>query len=408
MLRPNQLAGTDQVLFERVDNGAVVNLLTVNQELAAGDVLLLRVKGSTIEAWRHDGSSWSRLGTIVRLHLRGIGFAGVGMRGTTGRADDFGARTTSQSPPGAPTALSATRRSDASATLSWTAPTLRRRLARLGLQGLSRHEPGPDDGGPPRSARRRRYPDSGLDERHHLLLQGVRAQRQRREARSPTQASATPSGLVAPLEPLPTVDCLRPREREPALRRRALDERRSTARSRPGLYTHSNQLACTKTTTCTAWRNAAPVRPRRRGLGAPLDAARSTDNQLRLLRAHPAAGHLEPTTATCCAPTSSREPTRFSSSGSTTARSSTSLTSTRSLPPATSSSCASRARPSRPGATTARPGRASGRRPDSTYAGTGCAGVGMRGTTGRADDFGARTIRCAAARHRAARAHPAR
>ena len=38
MLRPNQLAGTDQVLLERVDNGAVVNLLTVNQELAAGDV----------------------------------------------------------------------------------------------------------------------------------------------------------------------------------------------------------------------------------------------------------------------------------------------------------------------------------------------------------------------------------
>ena len=38
-------------------------LLTVNQELAAGDVLLLRVKGSTLEAWRNDGSAWSRLGT---------------------------------------------------------------------------------------------------------------------------------------------------------------------------------------------------------------------------------------------------------------------------------------------------------------------------------------------------------
>ena len=59
----NQLAGTDQILLERVDNGVIVNRLTVNQELAAGDVLLLRVKGSTFEAWRHDGSAWSRLGT---------------------------------------------------------------------------------------------------------------------------------------------------------------------------------------------------------------------------------------------------------------------------------------------------------------------------------------------------------
>ena len=55
MLRTNQLPGTDQILLERVDNGAFVNRLTVNQELVAGDVLLLRVKGSTLEVWRHDG-----------------------------------------------------------------------------------------------------------------------------------------------------------------------------------------------------------------------------------------------------------------------------------------------------------------------------------------------------------------
>ena len=64
----------------------VVNLLTINQELAAGDVLLLRVKGSTLEAWRHDGSAWSRLGVVQDSTYAAAGYVGVGMRGTTGRA----------------------------------------------------------------------------------------------------------------------------------------------------------------------------------------------------------------------------------------------------------------------------------------------------------------------------------
>ena len=93
VLRPNKLAGTDQILFDRVDNGAFVNLLTINQEFAAGDVYLLRVKGSTFEAWRHNGSASSRLGTTSDSTYAGIGDAGIGMRGTTGRADDSGART---------------------------------------------------------------------------------------------------------------------------------------------------------------------------------------------------------------------------------------------------------------------------------------------------------------------------
>ena len=71
MLRTNQLSGTDEIWFERIDNGAATSLLTVNQELAAGDILLLRVKGSTIEAWRHlTARSWSRLGVVHGLDLR--------------------------------------------------------------------------------------------------------------------------------------------------------------------------------------------------------------------------------------------------------------------------------------------------------------------------------------------------
>ena len=38
--------------------------LTIPQELAAGDTLLLRAKGTAIEAWRHDGAGWARLGVV--------------------------------------------------------------------------------------------------------------------------------------------------------------------------------------------------------------------------------------------------------------------------------------------------------------------------------------------------------
>ena len=45
------------------------------------------------------------------------------MRGTTGRVDDFGARTLgASSPPGAPTALAAVA-GDGQVALSWTAPS---------------------------------------------------------------------------------------------------------------------------------------------------------------------------------------------------------------------------------------------------------------------------------------------
>ncbi len=176
MLRTNQLAGTDQVWLERVDNGAIVNRLTVNQELADGDLILLRTKGSTLEAWRHNGSSWSRLGVVTDSTYSGAGYVGVGLRGTTGRVDDFGARTPGApvSPPGAPTSLSASA-GDASATLSWTHAYLRRRLADLGLPRLPRNEPEPDHRAHSGSRCRDELQRLRAHERADLLLQGVRA-----------------------------------------------------------------------------------------------------------------------------------------------------------------------------------------------------------------------------------------
>jgi hypothetical protein len=92
MLRTNQLSGTDQVWIDRVDNGAIVNRLTISQELAVGDVLLLRVRGSTLEAWRRSGTTWSLLGSVADSTYSGAGYVGVGIRAKTGRLDDFGAR----------------------------------------------------------------------------------------------------------------------------------------------------------------------------------------------------------------------------------------------------------------------------------------------------------------------------
>ena len=57
-----------------------------------GDVLLFRVKGSPLEAWHRRGTTWSLLGSAADTTYAGAGYIGVGIRGTTGRLDDFGGR----------------------------------------------------------------------------------------------------------------------------------------------------------------------------------------------------------------------------------------------------------------------------------------------------------------------------
>jgi Putative Ig domain/Fibronectin type III domain len=107
MLRTNEQSGTDEVWLERMDDGSAARLLTISQELQPGDLVLLRAKGSTIEAWLQRGSSWSRLGTVHDATYAAAGYVGVGLRGTTGRLDDFGGRTMGAPPP-APTITTTT------------------------------------------------------------------------------------------------------------------------------------------------------------------------------------------------------------------------------------------------------------------------------------------------------------
>ncbi len=99
MLLFSQASGTDQVVLYRLSNGALTVLQTVAQEIAAGDTLLLRAEGTRLESWRHDGTAWSRLGTLNDSTYAAAGYVGVGVRGTTGRVDDFGGRTMASLPP---------------------------------------------------------------------------------------------------------------------------------------------------------------------------------------------------------------------------------------------------------------------------------------------------------------------
>ena len=70
-----------------------------------------------------SGGSWSRLGVVQDSTYPTAASVGVGLRGTTGRVDDFGARTIgASSTPGAPTALGAVA-GDGQVALSWAAPS---------------------------------------------------------------------------------------------------------------------------------------------------------------------------------------------------------------------------------------------------------------------------------------------
>ena len=172
--------------------------------------MLLRVKGSTLEVWRHAGSTWSRLGVVQDTTYAAAGFAGVGIRGTTGRLDDFGARSLARTRHGAPTALAATRRrrqreprlerADLRRRLPITNYKVYRGLSSGSLSFL-------DDAGATTS-----YVD-GSASNGTTYYYKVSAVNGNGEGALSNEASATPADLVTPVEPLPVVDSFdRPNE----------------------------------------------------------------------------------------------------------------------------------------------------------------------------------------------------
>ncbi|HXF97029.1 MAG TPA: hypothetical protein VNJ46_00265, partial [Gaiellaceae bacterium] len=93
MLLYAQASGSDRLTLYRITNGASASLGAADREIAAGAVLLLRAKGSALEAWVREGGAWTRVLRLLDASYPGAGDVGVGIRGKTGRLDDFGART---------------------------------------------------------------------------------------------------------------------------------------------------------------------------------------------------------------------------------------------------------------------------------------------------------------------------
>jgi len=287
MLRTTQLSGTDQVSLERVDNGTIVTLLTINQELVAGDLLLLRVQGQVLEAWLNR-SSWSRIGVVADATYGAAGYVGVGLRGTTGRADDFGARTMGASPPpdttppSAPGTLTASALSSTRIDLSWQPATDDSGTVAQYL--IERCSGSPCTfaqiatvGGATTS-----YSNTGLSPSTAYSYR-VRAQDGAPVPNvgpySNTATATTPSAV--PVEPLPIVDSFN-RTNETPLSDAGRWSNGIAGSAETGFRVASNRLACTRTTTCTAWRNPALYGPDTE-VSARITTLPGNGNQIRLL-----------------------------------------------------------------------------------------------------------------------------
>ena len=273
MLRVNELSGTDQVLLDRVDNGAFVNRLTVNRDLAAGDVLLLRAEGSTLEVWQRTATTWSRLGTVVDATYPAAGFAGIGLRGTVGRLDDFGARTLGATPPpvapGAPTNLLAVP-GDAAVSLTWTAPASDGGVPLTGYKVYRGVNGGAKSllttvGVAPTS-----FQDSGLTNGSLYSYEVSAVNQAPLEGPRSNEASATPTPRCRyARRALAARRQLQPRQREPALGCGALVERGVRLRTRQASC-HLEPARLHEDNDLRRLEERHPVRTRRRGLDTRL------------------------------------------------------------------------------------------------------------------------------------------
>ena len=273
-LRTIQQTGTDQVLLERIDNGTLKTLLTLNQELAVGDTLLLRVRGSTLEAWLYDGASWSRLGSLTDTTYPAAGYVGVGLRGTSARLDDFGARMLGSATAPGPPALTASAGS-ALAHLSWAAGSTGGSpiTAYAVYRGTS---PGSETLlttlGQVTS-----YDDTAVTNGTTYYYR-VSASNAIGEGPLSNEVSALPS--AAPATPLPTLDDFNRPDENP-LSDLARWSNGILSGGENGLKVVSNTLACARTTTCTGWRNDAQYGPDVE-VWATLTTLPGTSNSLRL------------------------------------------------------------------------------------------------------------------------------
>jgi hypothetical protein len=249
MLRANQLSGTDEVWLERF-NGGATRLLTIPQELATGDTILLRAKGSSIEAWRlPSGGSWTRLGVVQDSTYPTAAYVGVGLRGTAGRIDDFGARTIGGSTtPGAPTGLNAVA-GDGQVSLAWTAPGSDGGAQISGYRVFRGTSPNPTTALTPDLGVVTTFidPSAVNGTTYYYKVSALNANG---EGAKSNEANATPIAAVAPTPLSAPIDDFNRANENPL----AGGWTNSIVGGENGFQVSSNQLTCSVTTTCTAWR----------------------------------------------------------------------------------------------------------------------------------------------------------
>ena len=283
MLRTNQLTGTDEVYLERIDNSTFVRLLTVSQELAVGDRLLLRVSGSTLEAWLERGTGWTRLGSATDTTYPAAGYTGVGLRGTTGRLDDYGARTPGAppdtDPPSAPGNLQASAISPSRVDLAWQAASDNVGVAQYRIERCQ--GAGCTSFAEVATSSATSYSDTGLDASSDYSYR-VRAEDAvpnlgpYSEVASTTTQAATPD----PAEPLPLLDGFN-RANESPLSGGGKWSNGVNGSNETGLQLVSGALACSKSTSCASWWNPAPYGPDSEVWGT-ITTLPGTGNQFRL------------------------------------------------------------------------------------------------------------------------------
>jgi hypothetical protein len=88
----NRTAGPDQyTITVRINGQSVATLATATgPELSAGDRLLFRATGSTLELWRATARTWTRILSATDTRLPGAGYLALMTRNTAVRLDDFG------------------------------------------------------------------------------------------------------------------------------------------------------------------------------------------------------------------------------------------------------------------------------------------------------------------------------
>jgi hypothetical protein len=90
-----QSNGSDQYWISVRVNGATQGKLVTatGPTLTAGDTLLLRAIGSTLELWRESGTTWTRLLKATDTTITSGGYLMVSTRDTSVRLDNFGGGT---------------------------------------------------------------------------------------------------------------------------------------------------------------------------------------------------------------------------------------------------------------------------------------------------------------------------